>query len=108
MASTQAYGSFSLASLSARARRLFSRASHSASTRNPKRSSKARLLISGLCCARAPPGVDEDPDALVEGKARHLGVLLLLAPRVGHGVELQVLQFLQGWGRQHGDVLLHR
>jgi hypothetical protein len=41
-----------------------------------------------------PLGVDEQAEALVEGETRHLGVLLLLAPRVGHGVELEVLQLL--------------
>src|SRR5438876_5462336 len=50
MASTHASESLSLASCSARARRLFSRASHSASTRRPKRSSKARAVMSAWCC----------------------------------------------------------
>src|SRR3972149_3188230 len=42
--------SLSLASWSARAVRLFSRASHSASTRSPKRSSKVRAAHSALRC----------------------------------------------------------
>src|SRR5437867_841874 len=42
--------SLSLASCRARASRLFSRASHSASTRSPKRSSKARAVMSAWCC----------------------------------------------------------
>src|SRR3989338_7628206 len=42
--------SLSLASWRARARRLFSRASHSASTRSPKRSSKASAVMSAWCC----------------------------------------------------------
>src|SRR6266403_1415492 len=50
MASMHASESLSLASCSARARRLFSRASHSASTRRPKRSSKARAVMSASCC----------------------------------------------------------
>src|SRR5437870_9220025 len=50
MASTHASESLSLASCSARARRLFSRASHSASTSRPKRSSKARAVMSAWCC----------------------------------------------------------
>src|SRR5437899_7565690 len=42
--------SLSLASCRARTSRLFSRASHSASTRSPKRSSKARAVMSAWCC----------------------------------------------------------
>src|SRR5712691_1693376 len=50
MASRHACESLSLASCRARARRLFSRASHSASTSRPKRSSKARAVMSAWCC----------------------------------------------------------
>ena len=53
-----------------------------------------------LVVAGEPLGVDEEAEALVEGEARELGVLLLLAPRVGHGVELESLQLLHGRGRQ--------
>src|SRR5712691_755191 len=50
MDSRHACESLSLASCRARARRLFSRASHSASTSRPKRSSKARAVMSAWCC----------------------------------------------------------
>src|SRR5437899_274603 len=50
MASMLAWASFSFASWSARPRRLFSRASHSASTSRPKRSSKASAVASACCC----------------------------------------------------------
>src|ERR1700674_4475033 len=50
MASMQAWESLSLASCRARVRRLFSRAIHSASTSRPKRSSKARAVMSAWCC----------------------------------------------------------
>src|SRR3990172_1237773 len=50
MASMHACESLSLASCRARTRRLFSRAPHSASTRRPKRSSKARAVRSACCC----------------------------------------------------------
>src|SRR5262245_22349055 len=50
MASMQAWGSLSLASCSARTRRLFSRATHSASTSKARRSSKASAVMSAWCC----------------------------------------------------------
>src|SRR5580765_1738687 len=50
MASTLACGSLSLASCRARATRLLSRASHSASTSRPKRSSKGSAATSACCC----------------------------------------------------------
>ena len=62
-----------------------------------------------LVVAGEPLGVDEQAEALVEAEARQLGVLLLLGPGVGHGVELELLQLVQGRGGQHaGGVLLHR
>jgi hypothetical protein len=60
-----------------------------------------------LVLPREPLGVDEEAEALVEGEARHLRVLLLFAPRVGHRVELEVLQFVEGRSRQHRKRLLH-
>src|SRR5262245_1204048 len=52
MASKQACESLSLASWSARTRRLFSRATHSASTSKARRSSKARAVMSAWrCCS---------------------------------------------------------
>src|SRR5229473_1280361 len=50
MASRHACESLSFSSCKARARRLFSRARHSASMRRPKRSSKARAVMSAWCC----------------------------------------------------------
>src|SRR3989441_7764626 len=50
MASRHACGSFSLASCSARPRRLFSRAIPAAWTSRPRRSSKARGVASACCC----------------------------------------------------------
>jgi hypothetical protein len=62
-----------------------------------------------LVVAGEPLGIDEQAEALVEAQARQRGVLLLLGPGVGHGVELEGLQLVQGRGGQHGgDVLLHR
>ena len=55
-----------------------------------------------LVLAGEPLGVDEQAEALVEGEARQLGVLLLLGPGVRHGVELEGLQLLEGRGGQHG------
>src|SRR4249920_3473316 len=52
MASMQAWGILSLASCRARVSRLFSRARHSASTSNAKRSSKDSAIRSGCpCCS---------------------------------------------------------
>jgi hypothetical protein len=62
-----------------------------------------------LVVAGEPLGVDEQAETLVEGQARQLGVLVLLGPGVGHGVELEGLQLVQSSGRSASDgVLLHR
>src|ERR1700722_19988593 len=50
MFSTHACASRSLASRSARSILLFSRWVHSASTRNPRRSSKDSCVVDGCCC----------------------------------------------------------
>ena len=80
MASMQAWGSLSLASRRARVSRLFSRASHSASTSRP--------------------------EAFVEAQGLHVGVLVLLGPGLSHGRQLEGVQRVEGRGRQHAASLV--
>jgi hypothetical protein len=52
-----------------------------------------------------PLGLDEQRQALVEGQAGHLGALVLVGPGLGHGVELESLQLVEGGGREHRGSL---
>ena len=61
-----------------------------------------RAAAQALVLAGEPLGVDEEAEALVEGQARQLGGVLLLGPRLGHGLELEGLELLDGGFAEHG------
>ena len=48
-----------------------------------------------------PLGLDEEPEALVEGEGRHVGLVLLLRPRRRHGGELERVEFLERGCGEH-------
>ena len=55
-----------------------------------------------LVLAGEPLGLDEEAEALVEGEGRHVGLVLLLGPRGGHGGELERVEFLERGRGEHG------
>src|SRR5919106_5057321 len=88
MASRHACESLSLASCRARARRLFSRASHSASTRRPKRSSKPRAVMSAWCCCSVHAAAMAA--SLSAWSFSSVGALSMIAPLLVVGPATQV------------------
>ena len=58
-----------------------------------------------LVLAREPLGVDEEPEAFVEGDGGERRVLLLRLPGGGEGVEAQGFEFLEGRVREHRRLL---
>jgi len=54
-----------------------------------------------LVLAGEPLGLDEEPEALVEREGRHVGLVLLLRPRRGHGGELERVEFLERGRGEH-------
>ena len=55
----------------------------------------------------APLGLDEQPEALVEGERSEVRLAVLVVPGRGHGAELEGVELLDGGGVKHGGVLLH-
>jgi hypothetical protein len=53
----------------------------------------------------APLGLDEEPEALVEGEGGEVGLALLRVPGGGHGAELEGVQLLERGGVQHAGSL---